>query len=103
MLVMAKDPGTLQALLHKINNHAKKIGLVFNSRKCVTMHYSNKPPTGCRDTIFNINDQDIHYIRDRCPVTFLGKPISAFLPRDAVTIENLKQRAANIMQSKLGP
>lgn len=94
---------TEQALLHLINNLATKIGLRFNSNKCITMHYSNKPPAGCSETILNINGSNIPWIRDGCPAVFLGEPNGAFLPKDTVTIEYLKQRAITIMQSNLGP
>lgn len=98
VLILAKDPGTLQALRHKINNLATKIGLKFNRNKCMTMHYSKKFPVGCMDTTFNINGADIPYIRDGVPVVFLG----AFLPKDTVTIDYLKKLALTIIQSKLG-
>lgn len=67
------------------------------------MHYSNKPPAGCRDTIFNLSGKQIASIRDGCLAVFLGKPVGAFIPRDTVTLEFLKQRAINITTSKLGP
>lgn len=95
--------GTLQALLHLINLLANKIGLKFISNKCCTMHYSSRPPAACRDTIFNLSGNDVPCIRDGVPAIYLGEPIGAFLPRDFVTFENVKQRATIIMTSKLGP
>lgn len=67
------------------------------------MHYSNFATARCRETKFNINKKEIICIRDGCLAVFLDTSISAFLPRDTVTIENLKQRALKIMNSKLGP
>lgn len=103
MLVMAKDAVTLQAFLTLLNCLAVKIGLVFNNRKCVSLHYSCKPPAGCRRNVFNFDGGEIPYIQDGTPAVFLGKPIGAFLPKDLVTIANLKQRAIRIMSSKLAP
>lgn len=62
-----------------------------------------KAPAECRDTISNINGSPIPCIRDGVLATFLGKSIGSFLPRDTVTIDFLKQRAVDIMTSKLGP
>lgn len=103
MLVMAKEAGTLQALLHLFNNLANRIGLIFNSRKGLAMNYSYKSPAGCRDPVFNINNSEIPYIHDGCPAEFFGKPIGTFLTKDTVTVDQLKQRNANIMTSNLGP
>lgn len=67
------------------------------------MHYSIKPPAGCRNTIFNIAGSQIPTIQDGSPAEFLGKPIEAFIPRDIVTVEKLKQLATKIMLSKRAP
>lgn len=67
------------------------------------MHYSSRPPAGCRPTIFNINGQEIPHVSDGSPAIFLGKPIGAFVPRDNLTVGLLKQRALRIMSSKLAP
>lgn len=75
VLIMARSAGDLQALLHLINVAAVKLGLKFNARKCYTMHNINKPPAGCRNTIFNIADADIPALQDEKPAFFLGKPI----------------------------
>lgn len=97
MLDMAKDAGTLQALLPLFNNLASRIGLLFNSHKGLIMNYSYKSPAGCRDPVFNINNSEIPYICDGGPAVFFGKPIGAFLPKHTVTVDQLKQRSANIM------
>lgn len=103
MLILAKDAATLQTLLNLLNNLATKIGLIFNPRKCVTMHYSCKPPAGCRDTSFNIAGNETPYTQDGTPIIFTGKTIGAFIPKDTITIQNLKQRAMKTMTSKLAP
>lgn len=103
MLVSAKDAGTLQALLNLLNNLATKIGLIFNPRECVTLDYFCKPPDGCRDTSFNIAGNETPYTQDGTAVIFIGKTIGAFISKDTVTIETLKQRAMKTMTSKLAP
>lgn len=103
VLILVKDMGTLQTLLNLTFKLASKIGLLFNSNKCLTMHYSSRPPAGCRDTTFNLGGSAIPCVSDGVPTMFLGKPIGAFLPRDTVTVESLKQKAIAIMTSKLGP
>lgn len=103
VLLMAKDAITLQALLNLINKLAKCIGLAFNPKKCVSMHYSNKAPAGCRLTTFNIDGANIPCFRDGCSAIFLGKPVGAFIPRDTVPVENLKQTPQKILTSKLDP
>lgn len=67
------------------------------------MHHSSKPPAGCRNTIFNIAGSPLPIIQDGSPVVFLGIHIGAFIPRDIITVEKLKQRATKIILSKLAP
>lgn len=45
------------------------------------MHYNIRLPAGCRNTIFNLDGDNIPYISDDVPAIFLGKPIGAFLPK----------------------
>lgn len=103
VLLMARNAGNLQALLHFINVLAKKIGLNFNPKKCCTLHYSNKAPAGCWPTIFNLAGNEILYLEDGVPTIFLGKPIGIFIPRDSVTVDAIKQRGLKILQSTLTP
>lgn len=70
MLVIAKSADDLQALLDILDKLASKILLKFNPKKCKTLHYSSKPPAGCRGTIFNLNGVDIPVIVDRDPAIF---------------------------------
>lgn len=78
VLILDKDMGILQALLHLINNLATKIRLHFNSNKCIIMHYSTRPPAWCRNTIFQLNGDDFPCISDGVPALFLEKLIGAF-------------------------
>lgn len=103
IILMAEVAATLQALLNLLNSLSNKIGLTIYPTKCISMHYFSRPPAGCRPTIFNINGQEILHISDGSPVIFLGKPIGAFIPRDTVAVELLKQRALGIISSKLAP
>lgn len=103
MLLIVRSAEDLQVLQNLINVLAKKIGLAFNPRKCCTLHYSNKPPAECRNTIFNLAGCDISTIQTGHPAMFLEKLIGPFLPRDTVTIEMLKPGALKIMVSKLTP
>lgn len=100
---MAKSAGNLLALLHRINILAKKIKLKFNAKKFVTLHCCNKPPAGCRETIFNLNGSNISFLEDGDATKFLSKPVGAFLPRDSVTVENIWQRRIKILTSGLNP
>lgn len=88
MLLIAKSAWDMQALLHLMNMLAFKVRLRFNPNKCKTLHYSNKGPAGCRNTIFRMGDCDIPVVTDGNPTMFLGKPVGAFVPQDTATIEN---------------
>lgn len=103
MLVLARSAGDLQALLHLFNILALKIGIKFNPAKCSNLHHSNSPPAGCRPTIFNLKGVDIPYKFDDEPTEFLEKPVSAFLPNDSATVDDLRQRGIDILSSKLTP
>lgn len=103
MLFIAHTAEDLQALLYQINILAIKIGLKFNPNKCTTLYYSSKPPAGCRDTIFNLAGSELSHMYNGNPTMFLGKPIGAFLPRDSVTLDRLKQRGMKILSSMLTP
>lgn len=103
MLVIAKSADDLQALLNILNMLAVKIRLKFNPRKCKTLHYSSKPPAGCRNTTFHLDGIEIPIISDGDTAIFLDKPVGAFMPKDLVTIQQLKSRAVKILTSKLTP
>lgn len=103
ILLLARPAEDLQALLYLINLLARKIGLKFNTKKCSSLHYSSKPPAGCRPTIFNLAGSPISHLMDGDPTVFLGKPVGVYLPRDSATIDSIKQRGIKILTSKLTP
>lgn len=78
-----------------------KIEPKFNPGKCISLKYSSKAPAGCHPTIFNLARSQIPYLEDGSPTTFLGKNIGAFIPRDSVKVDSIRQRGIKIMTSIL--
>lgn len=93
--LLARPAEDLQALLYLINILAYKTGTKFNSKKCVTLHYSSK--AGCRPALFNLVGVDIPFIEEGSPTTCLGKPVGVFLPRDTIGVEPLRQRESRFL------
>ena len=96
MLLLAKNQGTLQALLDLAHSLSQKTGLNFNSDKCATLYYSCAHPAGVWDIEFKVNGRVIPHLSDGDAHIFLGKPVGSFLPKDTESLEGFRSFAQKI-------
>ena len=96
MLLLAKDEGTLQALLDLAHSLSQKFGLNFNPDKCATLYYSCAHPAGVWDIEFKVNGRVIPHLSDGDAHIFLGKPVGSFLPKDTESLEGFRSFAQKI-------
>ena len=90
LVILAKNPDSLQKLLDMVDGLSKMVGLVFNPKKCFTLHYVCVPPAGARNTVFKLNNVPVPSMIDGHVGLFLGRPIGSFVPRDTALVRGFE-------------
>ncbi|XP_071443046.1 uncharacterized protein [Hetaerina americana] len=75
LLLIARDSGSLRALIHIVKQSPDWCGLRFNAKKCASLHLDFRGGRqGVRDTAFSIQGGDMRQLGEEASYKYLGSP-----------------------------
>lgn len=93
----------LQRRIDIVVNEGKRISILPNSNKCVSLHLSGKTPVGTRNTIFNVDGKAIRALQDGESTKFLGKPVGYMCVPLQSDLQKYIDTGTKILRSCLSP
>lgn len=101
--LIADEAAELQEQIDMVQLEAQKINIILNRKKCASLHLSGKRPVGTRPTTFRLEDGPIKTLEDGEEVAFLGKPVGYNIISDRPRLDDIREKALQILSSKLAP